>query len=493
MRLPRGARSAPCCLALIVLAFAGLAAPTQAGRAPAEGAEPTGAPASSGQASYLPLVFHPASSARLAAAPRLNAPYFDGEVVFEETAIFWFGRVTPAENYIDVRVGYNASELYVHLAIFDRLVWYDQNPTAESLAEWDAATLYLDVNGNGGALPGPSSYRFVAQVNHLKADRSAYQAAYRGAGGGWERLSAPFTTETAYRGDPRDLERDAGWRATFHVPFASLGLAGPPARGSAWGLALAQHDRDDEAGTPLPAQSWPGGMDPERPSTWGQLVFGLPVYLPPAATEAGRLTIRRGLNGAAVQDGAVGGGTNCGQGMDFFAEWGEASDAGAEQVNVQNQFDVADWPCFAKFYLTFPLDGLPRGKKILSATLTLYQFGNAGGGEWGEAPASLIQALVVSRDWQEASLTWNNAPPPLENVSRAWVGWLAEQPPWPGVPRSWDVSLAVAQAYAAGEPLRLALYSADRARHSGKYFSSSDAREWNAEGRPTLEVIWANP
>lgn len=83
----------------------------------------------------------------------------------------------------------------------------------------------------------------------------------------------------------------------------------------------------------------------------------------------------------------------------------------------------------------------------------------------------------------------------MENVSQSWV---APIPPpgfsgWPGEAYSWDVSLAAAQAYAANQPLRLAFYEADSAYHSGKYFTSSDAEDWDAEGRPTLLITYGNP
>jgi len=57
------------------------------------------------------------------------------------------------------------------------------------------------------------------------------------------------------------------------------------------------------------------------------------------------------------------------------------------------------------------------------------------------------------------------------------------------VPYTWDVSRAVAEAYAEGDPLRLALYSADGEYHSGKYFWSSDAGEL---ARPALQVLWGD-
>jgi hypothetical protein len=51
----------------------------------------------------------------------------------------------------------------------------------------------------------------------------------------------------------------------------------------------------------------------------------------------------------------------------------------------------------------------------------------------------------------------------------------------------------MAKAYNSGQPLRLAMYSADYYMHSGKYFVSSDEGDWNEVARPTLEVTWAEP
>ena len=90
--------------------------------------------------------------------------------------------------------------------------------------------------------------------------------------------------------------------------------------------------------------------------------------------------------------------------------------------------------------------------------------------------------------WEESSITWNNAPLAVENMAATWVYPVDFFDP--GVPYRWDVSRAVAQAYAGGEPLRLALYSADGEYHSGKYFWSSDAGE---SVRPTLQVLLGDP
>jgi hypothetical protein len=97
--------------------------------------------------------------------------------------------------------------------------------------------------------------------------------------------------------------------------------------------------------------------------------------------------------------------------------------------------------------------------------------------------------LTTDQDWDESTLNWNNGPLAKENVSAAWVDPVDEYTD-PPIPWEWDVSRAVAEAYALGTPLRLVLYEADSAYHSGKYFHSSDVGDWNAEGRPTLAITW---
>ncbi len=401
---------------------------------------------------YIPLVNRNSSGSIPQGVRQVNAPYFPNELVFDETAIFWFGKVTPTENYADVRVGYTRQELFVHVAIFDRLLWYDATPPVENLTAWDAVTLFLNRDAYQGSAPTVQSFRFIGQLSWHE-NRANYQAAYQGDGSGWKSKNLPFTTEAGLRGSANDLDRDSGWRLTFHIPFTSLGLDTPPAQGSIWGMGVIVHDRDDSSGTVIPDKSWPESVEGDRPASWGRLAFGLPALRESGQAPQGSLTIRQGLNGAIVPDGEVGGATNCGDGMDKFTEWGEANYAGIDRVNVQNQYDVSDSACFSKYYITFPLDRIPKGKEILNARLVIYQFGNAGGGEWGEAPGSWIQVFTVGENWDEATLTWNNAPLAMENVSRAWVPWLADYPGAEGLPREWGPllqALLVSQRHRSG-------------------------------------------
>jgi len=439
---------------------------------------------------YLPIAFI-ASPSLL--SPRVNAPHFSEGNVFGETAVFWLGKVTPSENYMDVRVGYNDQELWVHTTVFDRLLWYDDTPSPADLTNWDSVSLLIDMHGNLGNSPDEKTYRFDSQLSWWE-NRLDYQDAYRGTGTGWDSASISFTTEAGWDSlnAPGDYNDDRGWLNTFRIPFASLGLSGPPAIGTTWGLGVILHDRDSQNGPPLMDKTWPGIMDVNSPRTWGRLSFGLPSYTPPASSFGGTVTIRHKLNGAVVKDGHVGGSTNCGQPFNpnFFNGWGDANYAGAQQVNIQNQANLGDWPCFSKLYITFPLQAIPAGKIIRSAMLTLYQFGNS---DPSSAYGSVIQVLTVAEDWDEATITWNNAPYAWENVSQTWVNPLPGFPGLPGVANNWDLTRAVAEAYQKGIPLRLVLYDSDYYMNSGKYFYSSDVDDGMPTSRPRLTVEWGNP
>lgn len=285
---------------------------------------------------------------------------------------------------------------------------------------------------------------------------------------------------------------DSGWAMTYHIPYTSLGLTSAPTQNTVWGLGIVIHDRNSQAGPPLSDGAWPETFQPGSPSTWGQLAFGIPAYSAPATTNQQSLTIRNKLNGIAVQDSMVGGGAVCGGALqDRWNTWGNTNYAGTPDFNIQNESDISDWPCFSKYYITFPISSLPTGKVIVSASLTLHEYGNAG--DPGQAKPSWIQVMTVDQDWNEATLTWNNAPMTNDNFGGTWVNPVLSFPGWPGVPYTWDVSRAVAKAYADGKPVRLVLYSADSDYHSGKYFVSSDTGDWNFAGRPTLQITLGDP
>jgi hypothetical protein len=423
---------------------------------------------------------------------RINAPHFPDSVRAAEAAVFWFGRVEPGRNYTDVRVAYTNTEMWVRLSTFDQWLWLDEavSRTPESLETWDAATVVIDTDGTSQGAPSSGSFRFVGELGSWRP-RTDYQAAYVGTGSGWGLApQLAFTTETGWRGDtPNNAGADRGWTITFRIPFASLGLSGPPPAGTTWRVGAQVHDRDSVAAAPV-TDAWPEGFARERRESWGQLGFGLrPQPTLPIPPGAQTHTIRHGLNGLVVPDAMVGGGSTCGEGLDFFGQWGAANHTGSTHLVVQNQGDVADWPCFSKFYVDFPLNSLPAGMTVVSARLTVYQFGNS---DPSQAQRSLVQVSTVGQPWTEQTITWNTAPLAVENVAQATVDPIPSGVPWPGAARTWNLTWAASQAYADGQDtLRLVFYSADGAYHSGKYFTSAETGEWNAVGRPTLEIVVA--
>lgn len=452
--------------------------------------------ASQGAALVAQPAGDPAPAVTLKKPRTIHAPYLPSGHVsgerFGEMAIFWMGRVTSSENYADVRVGYNDQALFIHASVFDRLVWYDVKPDPARLTNFDAVTVLLNTGDlKAGSLAG-QQYRFVSAMNWWE-DHSLYQAGYTGASKKW--AAAPdllFESSAGYAGGQfNNGGENRGWAMSFAIPFASLGLTEKPADGATWGLSVIVHDRDKKPPASTSTKTWPEKASSSKPSTWGRLVFGTPAYSPAPSTGGGTTVVRHKLDGQKVVDAGVGG--NIGHLCDasaIWSKWGSYRFGGQTDVIIQNQSNLHDWPCFAKYYVTFPLSKVPRGKVIKSATLVMHLFG---GSDWTQAKPSLIQVSTVNKDWKESTLTWNNAPLALENVAQTWVNPVdhAIQPDeWPGWRYEWDVSAAVAEAYAARAPLRLALYEADSDYHSGKIFTTSDTADWNAEGRPTLIIEW---
>ncbi len=440
----------------------------------------------------LTLSGGPLRAASLSPVRRVNAPHFGVSVPIDQTAVFWFGHVTPHANSANVRVAYRDGALWVHVDIMDQYLWYDTTPSASTLTDWDAVTIYVDKRGNTGSTPTVDSYRFDGQLNWYEP-RDQYQAAYHGNGTTWTSVPITFTTWSNWWGDAQPNVTGAsykGWFVGFSIPFSNLGLSGPPPEGTIWGLGIKLHDRDSATGLMEPDESWPDNLSPDQPVSWGQLRFGLPSYsLPSPVTRQGTTIVRQGLNGVMVQDAVVGGNTLCGGSLsDYFVQWGNLNYAHSVVLNVQNVEATSEWPCLSKAYITFPLDSLPTAKAIISATLTLYHSGNPGP---PPGPA-YIQVLSVDQDWAENTITWNNAPEARENLGGVWIPPVSDAPPYPGIPYSWDVSRAVAEAYSAGEPLRLAVYSSNSPYSNGRYFHSSDVEDLNAEGRPTLKVAWGS-
>lgn len=461
---------------------------------------------------YLPFIsrnYNPLAGQRIVNAPLFTTTDITGQK-FHEMAIFWFGKVGPTENYTDVRVGYNSMELVIYTATIDRRLWYDTSPSVGDLIAWDSVTVLLDLDGVVDGRPTSNTFRFDAQLTNGGTIGSSSKATYIGNGTTFVAQSVPFIGISGWRGGAINNDGDdKGWVMTFRIPFSSLGLAGAPAQGAAmWGLSVFTHDRDDFSGTPIADTYWPETADLLTPSTWGRLAWGLQ---PVSSSDIGTTAIikHKGASGTdlsmVVQDAGVGGSTVCGGGFDYWTQWGNVNDKDynggnpGPVLNVQNQSDISDYPCFSKIYLSFPLSTIPASKTINKATLRLYQTGGSGPASNGQGPFSaLIQVLSFAEDFSDTTVTWNNAPLALRNYTRTTVNPIPEtcdsvgSVTWPCIPYDWDVTQLVMEAYQQGKPARIILYSADSNYSTGKYFTSSDTGDWNQAGRPTLTVRY-NP
>ena len=268
-----------------------------------------------------------------------------------------------------------------------------------------------------------------------------------------------------------------GWSADALIPWSEFG--GRPEAGDTWPLRVVFDDADID-GVTSQSQWPPSGA----PGGTGTLRWGLPEY---GGKDAAAVKV---LEVALSADSMLGGSTDCGDAdyPDYFPTWGSRNFGRSNHVNVQMQWDVADWPCYAKYYAAWSLEELPAGAAVVSATVELRQFGNPGfspGYAEDGTKDTVIQVFEVDKPWDENTITWDNAPLPQENTSRTLVqplpGDCAPTPYWycsPGIPYQFDVTEIVRRAQAEGRSwASLALYTAAGQYHSGKYFYSREGAE----------------
>jgi hypothetical protein len=429
---------------------------------------------------------------------RVNIPYFPDQVTWAQTAIFWFGvneQGVPGKNYADVRVAYTAQALRIRVTVVDYYLWYNENPTAaDDLTQYDAAAIYLDTDYNRAAVPQSDDYWFLIGARHWQ-DVNDYKRQAQGNGSNWDTSWMPPKQWTAYSDmswscDPgpnsNECGIDYGWTAIFTIPWETLGRSSPPPEGTIWGLGVLLYDRDDEPPDGYVApEPWPETFEADSPTSWGALHLGYADYQPPVAIPEGTSVIRAASpEDNTVEDAWMGGGGECSGGHNGGTEVNHGEDA---RLFIGTETAPTHFPCFNKSYLRFSLDAIPPGKVIISATLTLHHWGNA---DPSQAQPSWVHLFTISDPWEEMTIHWNNAPLAQENIAASWIYPVPEFTGWPGNPYDWNATQAVADAYAAGGPVSLAIYGSDTDQHSSKYLTSSETGDWNVAGRPTLTVVW---
>lgn len=226
---------------------------------------------------------------------------------------------------------------------------------------------------------------------------------------------------------------------------------------------------------------------------FGTLNFGLPDYL-------GSTIVPDAVFTATLkQDAVVGGGTDCAADNDpnnnqdpvtgiapdydfWWKTWGSENVGfyGDKIINMgnfpwaiaQNQWDIADWPCYAKYIFEINEVALPVGAQVISATLNVYHFGDPGYGS-GYAPDgtkdTIFQIYPVKESWSEDTVTWDNFPTALENIS-----WTMVKPRevCEAAGSCWE-QFDVTELYRRNQ-LSAIMYTAAGQYHSGKQFYSSE-------------------
>ena len=248
------------------------------------------------------------------------------------------------------------------------------------------------------------------------------------------RAAGSFAVQVGARAQTVAYRQTAGW--TFGERCGADGCRG-------W-TASALIPWPDVGGLPDEGDVWPLVLQGAGGAWAGNLRWGLPDY--GAAADQGARVLTVPLSA----DSMGGGGTDCGtpDHPAYFPTWGTRNWGASPYVNVQAQWDVADWPCYSRYYAQWSLAGLPPGAQVTGATVEMRQFGNPGYGD-GYADDgtkdTVIQVYEMTGDWQENVISWDNAPVLGENVSRTLVrpidvtcdgrAYCA-----PGIPYSFDVT-----------------------------------------------------
>lgn len=380
----------------------------------------------------------------------LNVPFVTDK--FQEdsqykSALTWFGDVheEPSLNirnnsvitrayYYDKGAGANGDDefdrgMFLFSHVIDRRLFYDTSAPYDDPQLWDSVSYYFYKTNSPGSTINSNAYKITLGFNgNQSLPSSNYVKAWQDSNsdGLWE----PKTIDaycpdgfcnvrvvSSYEGDGINADLDnRGWRSQIDLPFNFFAddIMYKPDVGDIWYWAVEVNDKDSAAGG-VSQEKWPTTANLSNPSTWAQFRFADgnlteddDVYIPDTAGTSGNVTIINNVNGAVTEDIAVGGGSLCGalnqgENNDDFRYssgafsgngWGyriyddETLPSQYEFLNIQNQNNIADWPCFSRPYFKYPLTQVPAGKVIESATLKLYQFGNAGPSIYGAPKTS---------------------------------------------------------------------------------------------------------
>lgn len=375
---------------------------------------------------------------------------FDSSISVVRSNVFWFGELNEQSNAIDMRIGHNATELMLSASVFDDDIQY----STDTSADWhDFDTMRYEIAING------SDYTVETMTRHYQP-LEMYARFGQLNNGQFVQIPVDLKHQGSWFGDsPNNVGNDRGWYSIIYISWDALGGQ------SDFVLTVTNFDKD---------------LDYQGSQTWSGLVSLEQLPLGTDGTEFVRFS--RGGEWL-VDDAHVGGAFDCGvtEKPDFFPTWGDVSYPQAPQINIQNQMNTEDWPCFSRYMIWFDIPvGLDR-KMVSNATIIMHQFGEAGHA-WPHnslefIPDSNIQAIWVEQP--EPPYTWNNTPEIKAHLSTTYVPSRNEVFVNPPVAHEFDITYAIKNA--DGNRVAILLYSADWDIHSGKYFYGSYADVYRPE------------
>ena len=255
-----------------------------------------------------------------------------------------------------------------------------------------------------------------------------------------------------------------GWSASTLIPWPNLG------------------------GRPAPGQQVPFAAEYAGASLAGMLHWGEALAAPSTEPATGVVVV------PLLEDTVIGGDSVCGDPdwPTYHPTWGSTPRWGSSpHVLVENQWDVADWPCYNKLLMRADLSAIPYGARVVSATLELARFGQMGyacgycvdpaTGSNNGTMDTVVQIFDYPVQWSESTATWDTTRypgPPLHRILTVPLpddGQEGRSYASNPLPEFWDITGPVQAALARGE-LQASVLAATAAGqyHSGKYYYSTE-------------------
>lgn len=375
----------------------------------------------------------------------------------------WFGLggKTGDRNHTEVLVTYDNTALYIAFTNIDRSTIVHPKGAIVDLTTVDSNAIWIET-------PQGKRYYLLAGMD------ANYPPAPRQASGELTTVDAKKDSLTGWS--------HTGWYAgdktiqqAIKIPWSTLKTTAPVA-GSKWRINFVNYNQTSSTLTAstVSRQMWAPGNE-TQPTQWGYLAFDEAAYtknttvspeatltLRPATGFGEEVTLRAGNNATSTN--------------------GWPNEA-ITQSNW-NDWDPIDYTI--KEFMQFDLSMIPKGRKIISATLQ-----NRFRGHFESSPTDLYLHVVrLGSQYDPKTVTMLTSPLPVENGFRRLVT-TAEAGKWV----DFDVTDIVTKAFDNGaSKVSLALAGSSGDIHNGKIWDTSFGRaDYYDKYRPKLIITFGDP